>query len=293
MVDMKAIFELTLWEKEGAAWNEVRTVNNLGDANAGNSGDLLELIYPTDGATDGDLFRIDIKIRVKVGEDFEFVNFGSWFFADESTTMYTNEGLTDGAFDFGTDGVYDFILGNCNANGADFMFAPYMNLPGGTITMNLALGSTAYFNATLSGIGAGYDIENGVLEAYCFDLNTTINTGTNYSVQVYSSLYVNNLPSYMQNENWGAVNWLANNYKSFEGWTWQDVQVALWILEDNGVDDHTGGTIHGVTGTPAIIDAMVEQALLNEDYVPMPGGWAAVVLEHSQGTQTIFTIVDP
>lgn len=293
-VDMKAIFELTLLEKDGSSWNVVRTVDNIGDVDAGNSGGLLELIYPTDNDPDGDLFRIDIKIRVKVGTGFQMVDFGSWYFEDESDVMYTNEALDQSAFDFGTDGVYDFILGNCNANGADFMFAPYMNLPSGQIHMDLAFpGTDSYFTATLSGIGAGYDLTNGDWDAYCFDLAHTINGNGSYDVDVYSTLYESNLPAYMQNENWGAVNWLANYYTTFDDWTWEDVQVALWILEDNAIDDHSNGTVNGVTGDPDTIDAMVAQALDNDDFVPMPGGWAAVVLEHSEGTQTIFVIVDP
>ena len=294
MVDMKAIFELALYEFVDGDWNLVRTVDNQDETTPANSGHLLELIYPTDGVNDGDIFRIDIRIRVKVGAGFEFVDFGSWYFADESDTMYTNDGLTEGGFDFGTDKVYDFILGNCNANGTDFMFAPYMNLPSGVVGMQLSYPQTdSYFHATLSGIGTGFDITNGTWPAYCFDLANTINGNGSYNVHVYSTLYVNNLPTYMQNENWGAVNWLANNYTDFEGWTWQELQLALWMLEENGTSVYAGGNFNGLSGNVARVNAMVTQALANDDFMPMPGGWAAVVLEHSEGTQTIFTIVDP
>lgn len=306
-VDMPAIFELNLYawdpEADGGAgeYSLIRTVDNLvEDGEEGNSGHLIELVYPTDYEEDGDLFRIDINILVKVGDDFSFESFGSWYFKDNDEMMYTNADLTEGAFDFGTDGVYDFILGNCNVDGADYVFPPYMNLPE-TANLRISIpaseGRTAYILAQLTGIGTdtGYDLEDGIFDAFCFDIDDGISTGTTYyNVGIYSSLYVTELPDHVQGRNWEAVNWLANNLDRFEGYTWEDLQQAIWVLE--GFDGYTydPDNDHGVPADEDMVDLMVNTSLAESaGYYPMPGGWAAVVLDAGTTIQTIFTIVDP
>lgn len=306
-VDMPAIFEISLYgynpDANGGegAFEFLRVVDNLvEEGESGSSGHLVELIYPTDFQDDGDLFRLDIRILVKIGNDFDFLSFGSWFFKDNDDTMYLDAELTQGAFDNGTDGVYDFILGNCNANGSDFVFPPYMNLPEQadlTITIPANQGRTAYIKAHLSGIGTGtgYDLEDGSFDAFCFDIDDGISSGIVYqNVGVYSSLYLSNLPDHVRDRNWEAVNWLANHLDDFEGFTWQDLQQAIWVLEGFNGYTYDPDNNHGVPADPDMVDLMVETALTESPgYYPMPGGWAAVVLDAGTTVQTIFTIVDP
>lgn len=300
MVDMPAIFKLNLnkLNADGTAYESVMEFDNILSFE---SGSPLEMTF-VDMVGADDKYRIDISIYVKIGESFGFQNFGSWYFSDEENdVLYTDDQFTQ-AFTPGDDGVYDFILGNCNVNGADFMFAPYMNLPGLSQTgINMTIGIAeeegrdSYLTATLSGIGAGYDLGNGTVGAFCFDLGHTINISTTYNdIAIYSSLYPANLPSYMSAKNWGAVNWLANHLNNFSGYTWKEVQQAMWVIEGFNNYQYPSSNIHGVDADESIVAEMVEQALQNGvGYFPMPGGWAAVVLEAGETIQTVFTIVDP
>lgn len=302
-VDMPAIYTLDLYydaDEDGvfADGELVKSINNETGYNT--TGMPLELSY-LDPAADGDNYELRISIYVKTGETFAYLPFGSWFYADGSIEMYTDAAMTENAFTAGDDGVYDFILGNCNMEGADFVFAPYMNLPGlDTDGIDLIVTiapdetRTSYMMANLIGMGSGYDLGNGDFEAYCFDLDNTISadgTVTYSDISIYSSLYPQNLPSYMSDKNWGAVNWLVNHLDDFDGYTWKELQQAMWVIEGfNGyaVNDHAPIAV------VSIVDNMVSEALANGNgYQPMPGGWAAVVLEAGETIQTIFTIVDP
>ncbi len=312
-VDMPVIMKLDLYQvaKDDIMFDDLKFIDSFTNEATLLSGSPLLLAYPDMEAT-GDIFQIDVNLYVKVGSEFEYVNFGSWFWNDNEELMYVS--LDDlqnnvNSFNPGTDGVYDFILGNCNVDGADFAFAPYMNLPGanheGQVNMVVSVAEegnrTSYLIANLTGIGgqdSGYDMWDGLFEAYCFDLDHTITAnGTHVyqDISIYSTLYPANLPTYMQNENWAAVNWLANNYKEFTGWTWEDLQQALWTLEDNGYVYDPNGNIHGVSANLTMVNNMVATAISSSanGYQPMPGGWAAVVLEAGETVQTIFTIVDP
>ena len=305
LVDMPAIMKLRLHKLNLEYSGDTTSIFVDEFTNEGTyaDGEPLRVAYP-DMEADDDIFRLDVFIYVKIGDGFGYKKFVEWFWNDNEEEMYTSlDDLNTATNSFNSggvegDGVYDFILGNCNVAGADIIFAPYMNLPEpGTPGIDMTLefpGTASYFNATLTGIGAGFDLANGTVEAYCFDLGHTISTGVTLTdIDIYSSLYPASLPIYMQNENWGAVNWLANNYTSFEGWTWQELQLALWLIEVNDFNSYSGGDAHGLSGNATRINNMVASALLNPNYQPMPGGWAAVVLEHSEGTQTVFTIVDP
>lgn len=324
-VDMPAIFELTLYafDTETSSWELLRTVDNLvEEGETGTSGHLLELIYPTDRLDDGDLFKIDVRILVKTGNDFEFTSFGSWFFEDESILMYASEedlGNGEGDFGYGEDRVYDFILGNCNVNGADFVFAPYMNLPGGDVSgidMTLTLGSDpdryAYWTAVFSGLdGLGYDMENldnmGTPDlsddrpwaTYCVDAETTMSPGVFEDIEIYSTLYVENLPTSVESQDipWDHINWLINNLGSFSATpTWAEIQKAIWVIERNYTDVYPYDSpypFNSITADADLVKEMVEAADDQTGFMPLPGQYAAVILHNASVTQAIFTIVDP
>ncbi len=316
-VDMPAIFEMDLYQvaKGGVMYDPEVFVDTFNNADSVTSGKPKLIAYP-DIEAPGDIFRLDVKIYVKTGSTFAYESFGSWFWKDNEDVMYTSlADLENGVngFTSGTDGVYDFILGNCNVDGADFIFAPYMNLPE-SISMNVSHPGTisgGYFDVTVSGIADGvYDFNSGVFAAYCVDLANTLGNGNYSNVSVWSTLYPQNLPAGVVNGNWDILNWLVNNLDEYT-YDLSNLQQALWILQDvsrtwdgsqwvltinyTGNANQSGG-ISAITTTDVGYQ-MAEDAIANGvGYQPMPGGWAAVVLDpDSNGTnyQTIFIRVDP
>ena len=315
-VDMPAIFKLALYfdDNKNGAFEPDELVSNFG-----NEADYMTMGAPVsvsylDPEEDGDLYELKVSIYVKSGDDqsgnpqFEYKYFGSWYFQDDQFEMFTNPELTEGMFDAGTDGVYDFVLGNCTVDAADFSFAPYMNLPeqatmfvGNTFAPGAEAG--AFLDIRLSGFNSGFDIESGIwYGAYCFDRETDIDGGQSYPVNVYSTLNHMTLPGIIQGENWDQVNWLVNHLEDFPGYTWADLQQAMWELED-ATYQYSPNNGTGVNANQARVNNMVAAALANgTGYVPMPGGWAAVTfiktadiqnqVQHPT-IQTVFIIVDP
>ena len=115
-MDMPAIFQIEV-KRNG---QPLKVVNNevwLGE------GQPLCVNYP-DLLDSTDNYEFILSILVRVGDNFEYKAFHTWSFADDSMISA------------GTDGVVDFVLGNCVQSEADFTFAPYMNLPE-TINMTI------------------------------------------------------------------------------------------------------------------------------------------------------------
>ncbi|HBB91787.1 MAG: hypothetical protein A2X22_08170 [Bacteroidetes bacterium GWF2_49_14] len=285
-VDMPAIFKIEVWEN-GVLKGTYDNTPWLGE------GQPLVVKYSDKSAT-VENFEFKLFILVKVGETFEYKYMNSWLFKDNEQ-LVTNIGTGPGA-----DGVYDFVLGNCNAVLADFAFAPYMNLPG-TANMVVNLNNDpirlSYFKMTLTGIGSGFDIHNSTLDAFCNDRNVFITMGQNYPVDIYSSLLpATALPANIQNKEWDRVNWLANHLDQFAGYTWYEFQQVLWKLDDPTWNGAANGGVDAVDFSDANSRASKMYAAASaygDGYVPLPGGWAAVVCVAGSNVQTIFTIVDP
>jgi len=315
-VDMPAIFKIELYYDDnnsgGMEDDEiVNTFSNQSDYLT--SGTPLAVNY-LDPIPTGDLYELRVFIYVKTGDDnsgtkqFVYKNFGSWYFEDDSFELFTDSELSEGEFDSGTDGVYDFVLGNCTVDAADFAFAPYMNLPE---TATLLVGSdyapgpegNAYLDIKLSGFNTGFDIETSFwYGSYCFDQSIDITGGESYEVTVFSSLLKQLLPEVIRNKRWEEVNWLANHLEDFPGYTWEDLQQAIWELENDSYNysDNNGS---GFNADEDMVDDMVSKSkLYGAGYIPMPGGWAAVTFVKTAdllnglavpSIQTVFIIVDP
>jgi hypothetical protein len=71
--------------------------------------------------------------------------------------------------------------------------------------------------ATLSGVGAGYDVTDGPTTAYCIELTTPITDGEDYTAELVCT---DNAGS-----PWNEINWLLNNYPDS-----LDLQMAIWRL---------------------------------------------------------------
>jgi len=287
-LDMPAIFKIDVRkEAQADVWIEVpyneTFTNNTAAANWG-VGAPVCIQYPDNLMITGEKFKAELWILVKVGSVFEYKLFKTWTFIDNQMIPA------------GDDGVVDFVLGSCNLSDTDLQLAPYQNLPA---TVDLKTGGTSpgtlgtYFDVTLSGLGLGYDIENKTYGVYCGDQGATINLGTLYTgMGVYGSLMPWLFPTNMEAKakaNMDMANWLMNHLGNYTGETWQDIQNALWTILDNDPATHLG------TPPTALANQMAADAMANgNNYVPLPGGWAAVIFYDNDGMyQLIFTVVDP
>ena len=286
-VDMPAIFKVEVYRDgvlQGTYGNE---------ADMGTPAPLSVLYADLEGVVNH--FELKVYVLVKVGTAFQYVYMGSWLF-DDDDDLVTQNGVGPG-----TDGVYDFVVGNCNAEAADFAFGPYLNLP---VSATINLGGTfapgtlgTYIDVTISGIVSGFDISNMMYPGYCFDRNTTINVNTNYNVFVFSSLQTQSLPVFLQGLEWDRVNWVMNHLEDYPTITWSDIQQVIWKLQNGS----WGGSYGGVPGISTAGLVLYNDAVLYGDgFVPLPGGWAAVTFIKTTdislpapSIQTVFIIVDP
>ena len=236
-----------------------------------------------------DMFEFRLFILVAVGEGFDYVHFLTWTFMDDEIILE------------GDDGIVDYVLGTCVPN-ADFIIPPYMNLPATAtytavnIPPDNVLGG--YIDATLSDIDPGYEIWNGDYASWCYDWDETIGLGIPYSMEVFSSLYPYLMPAPADEKEWDRANWLMNHLGWYDGYTWEDIQGALWLLD--GWDGVTIPPGSGMNPATAMAYDMYDDAVLYGDgYLPPPGGWAAVVFLYTQPTdvvvvlQTVFIVIDP
>ncbi len=281
-VDMPAIFKIDVYR------NDVFLISYNNESYFG-EGHPLHVAYP-DADNSTDHFKFVLSILVKSGTSFVYKEFHTWTFDDDA--LIPNGG----------DGVVDFVLGNSNSNSPDLLLPPYQNLPASCsykITGAWGPGSLgSYVDAELGSVGNGYDFSNGTFPSWCGDKDYEINVGHLYSMDVYSSLYPDQMPAFAaaNADNWARVNWLFNHRDNYSGSTWGEVQGAIWIIMNNWTGPSTQGVLYDATS-----QQMASDAQSHTDFTPLPGGWAAVVFipqgtDPNQGTpdiQTMFIQVDP
>ena len=291
-VDMPAIFQIKGFVKSGdGEWgplpggNDGVFTNNSADAGWG-VGAPVCVQYP-DKLGVVDSLKFELYILVKQGAEFNFVLFHTWMFADAEMIPA------------GEDGVVDFELGNCNVGAADLVLPPYINLPadpftlrtGGNVPSTLLQpdGSQGYFDVTLTGIAAGYDIANGGFPVNCMRKTVPISLNHTYTMVAKSSLYPETMSTnYARTQvQWNKVNWLINHLNDYAGRTWYDVQQALWMLEGA-----TGGTTNAVPAITAVGLQMVADAnALGSGFVPGPGDLAAIAFENAHNPDNVQLII--
>jgi hypothetical protein len=280
-IDVPAIMKIEVWDN-GFLQN---TFSNS------SQGEKLGVNY-ADYAGQADNYELKLFILVRQGTAFNYVYFKSWTFTDVSN-------IPDGG-----DGVIDGVLGNCYdpTTPPDFILAPWMNIPSqATYTITAFNPATlgAYVDATLSNIPTGYDIKNGVYASNCADHSTTINVGQAYAMDVYSSLYPDKLPLFVQSTKWDRINWLYNHLDWYPGYLWSDVQGFIWLY-DNPVWD--GSAESNVPAITTLTKKMKSDAdLYGVGYKVPPGGYATIIFlptgtlatATSPTIQTMFIKVDP
>jgi len=281
--DMPAIFQIQVL-RNGTAMGTF-TNDSLGWYGEGRP----MKVYYADRAGITDNFEFRLSVLVKTGSTFSFVYFTSWFISDATR-------ITDPD----NNGVIDFSIGYCNPN-ADYVLPPYINLPSSCtyrITGFNPSTTGAYVDALLGVTGTGFDLGSGTFGSYCVEYNFNITVGTQYTMNVFSSLYPNapGFPSWAQSKPWDKINWLVNHLSWYPGYTMSDLQGAIWVLCGwTGNPSETGVSYPLSTkGT-----SMVTGATTNGTGYKVPTGGLACVIFIDQNpangthTQTMFVQVDP
>ena len=262
--EMPAIFSIDVF-RNGRFVKSVDNEVQLGET-------FVTITYP-DGDNTTDNYRFDLNVYVRIGASFGYKYVKSWEFSDNE--MIPAE----------PDGMVHFVLSECGSNGGSGQIGPYMNLPEScnfTIQPNWAPGSLgAYFDGELSDVPVGFSIGNGLYSAWCGTDSVSININHTYEMDVYNSLLPSVLPLYIRSATrWNAVNWLFNNLSNYPSATWGEIQGAAWeILNDwNGIS-HTN-----VPDADGLVESMVNEARLHDDFIPSCGQKAAVIFV-PKGTQ--------
>jgi hypothetical protein len=285
-IDMPAIMMLKVY-KNGVllpAPYDVFT-NDVGP-NWGEGAPLC-IVYPDNLSIPGEVFTVELYIMVKQGDAFPFILFHTFTFTD------------DQMIPAGADGVVDFVLGNCNLTTPDLQLAPWQNLPlqaNVTIwypsTINHSYWDIRFNTYTPAGEYDLPDVVTPVMPAWCGDKFHTIAAGS-FDAWIYPSLYDVNWPAGMpfNKQQIATVNWLMNNLAAYNitigldyGGDGGKLQQAIWKLLNN------------VTPTDTDAAQMAADAASHTNFVPLPGGWAAVLVVKNNlplEFQLIFVVVDP
>jgi len=291
-IDVPAIARIELWKKtDDGPWNHEADFDNTYE------GETIKVIY-SDHKTKVDSFELRLYIYVRIGSAFDYKHFYTWKLRDNEKPSQTIDNV-------GGRTTY-YCLGSCSPQ-ANYIFPGYMTLPPSVtykIVGNTAPGSLgAYVDAEISNAGVGYEFGDGVYQSYCADHDKEIYTETEYQMDVYSSLYPELMPVFAQGSLWGKINWLINHIglpgtnNLYPGHNWNDVQGAIWLLDNwNGV---AKGGVSDVNSTMQQMASDAESSY--EQYVIPVGGWASVVFipeGTEQGAteatiQTTFIQIDP
>ncbi len=276
--DMPAIAKIEVWRNDVKV-DEFSNEENLGE------GKPLVVRY-ADVLHHEDNFELKLFVLVKQGKEFKYKHFHSWKFKD------------DEVIDAGDDGVVEFVLGNC-ANEADVVLPPWMNLPPDanyTITSVDPKEHNSYVGVELANIAEGFEFKNGVYASSCADHNTPIQVGKTYKMQVYSSLYPDQLPKFAQSDKWAKFNWLYNHLDWYPNHKWSDIQGFIWLYDDPVWDGKANGTVPAIT---EITKQMKKDAdKYGKDYkVPLGGSYVIIFIPPGSGDvpmiQTMVTYLNP
>ncbi len=97
-------------------------------------------------------------------------------------------------------------------------------LPSTIVNIQVSSGIKSYFNTTLSGVSAGYNVTNTTYLGWCVDPETYIShSPATHEVKLSSSL---DPPKQLANEKWDMVNYILNHKRGAVA----DVQQASWYF---------------------------------------------------------------
>jgi hypothetical protein len=297
--DLPAIFKVEVWD---GADSLISYDNMYMLSNGGTIDEPLAVYYPDDVDEANDI-KLKLYIRLKVGNDYDWVYYETIHVNDNTGELTFPNG--NPVLDYGNDGVVDFVIGECayyDANNQemrpDIEFAPYMNLPEtANITISHPYDDIAYWKVVVNTVtpAAGYDFGVGTYGGWCADADETINPGTR-KYDVFSSLYPSQWPECNDGHiDIAVINKINHLYNFLQNknidYSWQAFQVAVWTLRGQAIPSSQSGVFNGyATEAGQLINDYVT---LEEDYMPLPGGYAAVLLNYDCTQQLIFVQVDP
>lgn len=292
-LDMPAIFRIDVY-KNGTMIESYDNEAWYGE------GAPLKVQYPDHDNLNDD-FEFELHILVKQGSAFVYKHFHTWAFSN------------DEMIDAGTDGVVDFVLGNCNLSETDLQILPYQNLPTRVQLDIRNPGSLpSYWDFEVKATDpndSGYDFGNVSTNkwlGWCGDKNHTIGQGTQW-FNVYSSLLPLTWPNSLTStggltpEKVIAINWLFNHLDNFSA----ELGVSVQTIDQ--LPNTTAGNAAGTILQDVIWKIMNDLSVGNvatqiaatastiTSYTPLPGGYAAVFLQKDGDTnaQLLFVQVDP
>ncbi len=282
--DFPAIFKVIVRNEAGAIVNDLEQNSNAENYGIGQP---LCIEYPDQVEIDGEIFTFEIYLIMPDGsERLIYVN----TFDD---TAMADAGNPDGFG--GTDGIFDFVIGNCTyddddpTNDADIELLPWIPIPESadmSIRGSVDPLSSELIYATFTNIlpmPIPGIIEDG--EEYntlCGEEFVPINPNFDYRVMFYSSMD-RELPNpnapgpnpYFPEEYldypWGSINWLANHCEEqaiLYGWDY--VQYALWYII---------GEATGVPSVKGVNNPLAQDAMANAGFIPTVGDYACILVK--------------
>lgn len=145
-------------------------------------------------------------------------------------------------------------------------------LPTQLVQLTVVDGTISYFTSTLSGVPAGFDVDNGVYLGWCVDRSVTMVRSVAHDVKLYSSIS----PPVLSSINWIAVNYILNHKQG----SMMDVQEAIWHFTD------------AFSPISATAQLMVDAANANPTYDPTGGILAIICLpqDHPDAQNSIIEL---
>jgi hypothetical protein len=279
--DFPAIFSVVVKNAQGVVVNDPDKNSN---ASYQGKGSPLCIEYPDQVDVKGEIFTFEIYLTMPDGSD-KLIYTGSF----NDSAMSTNSGTANGFG--GTDGIFDFVVGNCSYDGndANIELPAYLPIPTkGKMTLsNGPFNASSYVDVTFSAIvNPTAEIFNGAtLGAWCATEHDDIYLQT-YDVLFYSSLEETLIPSIYQYIEWGSLNWIMNNLGTR---TPQEIQEAIWQVT-NSTDV--------AMGSPAATSLFAIEALTHTGFIPSVGDWAIVICDAVEAPQAarlqlLIVRVDP
>ena len=295
--DFPAIFYINIRNGAGEIVNDNRSTNGI-YANSNLSwfgtGSPLCIEYP-DIVGVAETFTFEIMLAMPNGD------WGLIYTGQFDDTAMAEVGNPD-AFG-GTDGVFDFVVGNCSYDGndANLEMLPWIPIPE-TADMDVVkapigqyLINVKFRDGTVLPAPIPSVIEEEIwYNTLCGEEFVPIYED-GYKVEFYSSMDIelpnSNFPAAYINYPWGSMNYIANHCEENVAlYGWDYIQEALWYIID------PVNTQRGVN------NALAVAATANSGFIPTVGDYACVLIEPIstipatraiEGFQLLLLRVDP